>query len=142
MGTRSNDTSIMGESRLQQEIMLALGRSDKLRVFRNHIGGGWAGKHHRTPDNRVVIENPRFVKFGLPEGSSDLVGWRERTITPDDVGKTIAQFVCIEIKTAKGGLDDAQKRFLHLAEEMGCEVHVIRSEEEAQEIANNAIGRT
>lgn len=114
---------------------MALSENDKLRVFRNQVGGGWTGKSKRTRENRVVIEAPRFVHFGLPPGSSDLVGWRERKITQDDVGKTIAQFVCIEIKTATGRLDPDQKRWLELAEQMGCEVHVVRSVEEAQEIA-------
>ena len=37
--------------------------------------------------------------FGLSPGSSDEIGWKEKVITPDMVGKKIAIFQAIEIKT-------------------------------------------
>jgi len=50
------------------------------------------------------------IKFGVP-GSPDIVGMRPRVITQDDVGKTIAQFVGIEVKVGRDRLTDAQRRF-------------------------------
>ena len=37
--------------------------------------------------------------FGLSPGSSDEIGWKEKIITPEMVGKKIAIFQAIEIKT-------------------------------------------
>ena len=40
----------------------------------------------------------RVVKTGLGKGSSDLIGYTRKQITPDMVGKTIAVFTAIEVK--------------------------------------------
>ena len=71
------------------------------RLFRNSTGQAWAGKLlGRTADGQGVVVNPaRPVHFGLAVGSSDLIGWRPVTITPDMVGRTIAQFVALEAKS-------------------------------------------
>jgi len=37
--------------------------------------------------------------FGLSPGSSDEIGWKEKIVTPDMIGKKIAIFQAIEIKT-------------------------------------------
>lgn len=42
--------------------------------------------------------NTRYITTGLGVGSSDLVGWRVITITPDMVGKKFAQFAACEVK--------------------------------------------
>jgi hypothetical protein len=38
------------------------------------------------------------VRYGLAEGSADLVGWIPRVITAEMIGQTIAQFATIEVK--------------------------------------------
>ena len=58
------------------------------------------------------------IKFGVP-GSPDLIGMRARTITADDIGKTVAQFVGIEVKVGRDRLTDAQQRFGKKIDDMG-----------------------
>lgn len=67
-----------------QPIRLALSRGP-CRLFRNNVGS--------LPD-----KNGRWVSYGLFPGSGDLIGWRTVRITPDMVGRDIAQFVSVECK--------------------------------------------
>lgn len=64
------------------------------RLWRNNRGAG-------------MMESGNYVRYGLandsPElnkrlKSADLIGWRQVLITPDMVGKVIAQFVSVESK--------------------------------------------
>jgi hypothetical protein len=50
--------------------------------------------------------------MGLFPGSGDLIGWRTITITPDMVGKPIAQFLSIEVKTPTGRVRPDQRNWL------------------------------
>ncbi len=43
----------------------------------------------------------RWVQFGVGVGGSDLLGYQTRKIKSDDIGKKIAVFVALEIKTEK-----------------------------------------
>ena len=61
----------------------------------------------RNNSGALVDKTGRLVRFGLANDSKamneaikagDLIGWRERLITPDMVGDVIAQFVSIEAK--------------------------------------------
>jgi hypothetical protein len=79
----------VSEQGVQQDIRLALGSSPGLKVFRNNVGA------YKAPDGRVI-------RYGLFTGSGDLIGWRTVVITPDMVGRHIAQFMSIEVKTPKG----------------------------------------
>ena len=74
----------MSESKLLREIMLAapdLG----CRLLRNNVGV-----------LRDIYGN--YVRYGLGVGSSDCVGWTERTITRGMVGQKVAVFTAIETK--------------------------------------------
>jgi len=64
------------------------------RLFRNNVGAG-------------MLENGNFLRWGLANDSTvlnkqiksgDLIGLRPVLITDDMVGKTIGQFVSIEVK--------------------------------------------
>ncbi len=55
-------------------------------LFRNDNGMGY--RKDGTP-----------FRYGLQPGSGDIVGWKEITITADLVGKKLAVFQSIEIKT-------------------------------------------
>jgi hypothetical protein len=64
------------------------------RLWRNNRGAG-------------KLKNGNFVRWGLANDSkklgnklksADLIGWRPVIITPDMVGKVIAQFVSVETK--------------------------------------------
>lgn len=57
------------------------------RVFRNNVG------LFETKDGRKI-------RTGLCVGSSDLIGWVPMVVTPEMVGKRVAVFASIEVKTA------------------------------------------
>lgn len=56
------------------------------RIFRNNVG-------------LFYTKNGTPVRCGLVKGSSDFIGWKQVTITPDMVGKTVSVFCAVEIKT-------------------------------------------
>ena len=74
----------------------------------------------------VVIRQGRPLHAGLCVGSSDLVGWR----TVDGV----AQFVALEIKSAKGRPSAEQERFLDAAGKAGACAGIARSVSEAEQL--------
>jgi|TARA_B100001939_G_C16934159_1_gene615246 hypothetical protein len=110
------------ETKLQQEIRLALGTIPSLRLFRNQVG--------QLPDPRTG----RYVQFGLAKGSSDLVGFKTIKITPEMIGQEVAQFVSIEIKTERGKLTEVQENWLQKVKSSGGIVGVARSIQDALKI--------
>ena len=81
------------ESHIQSLVRLSEAR-DGCTLWRNNVGAG-------------KLDNGSFVRWGLANESeqmnrqiksSDLIGWRRVTITPQMVGRTIAQFVARETK--------------------------------------------
>ena len=126
----------MTESELLQQIRLTLGR--KLRLFRNNVGQAWVGQVHRR-GQEMWIKNPRVLHAGLCEGSSDLIGWKSITVTPDMVGKKVAVFTAIEVK--KPGRDTTQADHLRRQQAWidavvvdGGIGRIVRSEEELIEV--------
>lgn len=103
------------ETDLQQRIRLALGTRSDLRLFRNQVG--------QLPDPRTG----RPVQFGLARGSADLIGWRTITITPDMVGRQVAVFTSIEIKTPTGRIRPEQQAWLGAVQSAGGIGGVARS---------------
>lgn len=90
----------MTESNTMRRILLRVSRLLGVTMFRNNVGLGWSGKlvRHDQATGTVVLANARPVKFGLIKGSSDLVGWRSRVVTPDMVGQPVAIFAAVEVK--------------------------------------------
>lgn len=88
----------MSESRVLREVQLEASRLGA-RVLRNQVG-------------QYKLADGRYLRSGLCVGSSDLIGWYSRTITPHDVGSTIAVFTAIECKSGSGRLSDEQKQFI------------------------------
>jgi len=83
----------MQESDVQNSVRLAASR-EGWRLWRNNSGA-------------FKDERGRVVRYGLANDSpkvnaciksSDLIGWRRLTITPDMVGQTVAVFVARECK--------------------------------------------
>ncbi|MGR3179798.1 MAG: hypothetical protein ACUZ8E_17300 [Candidatus Anammoxibacter sp.] len=67
--------------------------------------------------NARGYDRERKVKYGLgPDGASDEIGFYTVTITPEMVGKQVAVFAAIEIKTPGGKTDKErlhnQKKFV------------------------------
>jgi hypothetical protein len=110
---------VKSESAVQSEIRLAA-HDAGVRLWRNNVGVA------RDPKGRAV-------RFGLANESKnvneriksgDLIGWREVVITPDMVGKTLAQFVSIECKRegyrpGKTKREIAQRRWAQLIVDAG-----------------------
>jgi hypothetical protein len=74
------------------------------------------------------------VRYGLQPGSSDLIGWRTVTITPEMVGQQVAVFTSIEVKTATGRVKPEQKLWLDKVQAAGGIAGVARSVEDALRI--------
>ncbi len=72
-------------------------------------------------------------------GGSDLIGWTPVKITPDMVGKKIAVFTAIEVKTPTGRATDDQINFLHRLAQDGGIGGIARSPEEAVGIIQTKI---
>jgi len=106
---------------VQNEIRIALGRDAVL--FRNNVGTAWTGDVTRLKDGSLLIRNPRPLHAGLCKGSSDLIGWRSITVTPDMVGEKIAVFCAVEVKDGRGRPTKDQVHFINTlvgAGGLGC----------------------
>jgi hypothetical protein len=108
----------MNETTILQRIRLALGRVPGLRLFRQNVGA-------------LKDEHGRIVRFGLHPGSADLIGWRSVEITPDMVGRRVAVFTSIEVKTPTGRLRPDQANWQAQVEEAGGIAIIARSESDA-----------
>jgi len=124
----------MSERAIQNEILLAASAGGYT-LFRNNVGQGWQGQVSDLPAGTLIqlpsgirfwldgrcklIANPRPLNAGLCIGSSDLIGWRPILIGPEHMGSTIAQFVGVEVKTAKGRESKPQATFRRVVTEAG-----------------------
>lgn len=128
----------MSEHAIQNEIRLAI--SGKATIFRNNVGTGYVGDVYRPNSIQtvtvspadVVIRNARILHAGLCEGSSDLIGWRSLTITPEMVGQTVAVFAALEVKSKTGRATAGQKNFCQRVIEAGGFAGIVKSPEEAK----------
>jgi hypothetical protein len=115
------------ETDLQQRIRLALGQLPDIRLWRNNSG--------KLPDPRTG----RWVQFGVASpGGSDLIGYRSITITPDMVGRTVAVFTAIEVKTPTGRATPAQRHFIDHIRRAGGIAGIVRSVADAQRILGDS----
>jgi len=111
------------EKQIQHEIHIGLTESN---MFRNNVGTA------KTSTGSVV-------KFGLCPGSSDLIGWTEIEITPEMVGKRMAIFTGLEVKTATGRASEKQKKFIERVIRAGGISGIVRSLEDARRLIKNWI---
>ena len=115
----NNIIVLSNEAYVQNKIRLAVGHG-KIRLFRNNTGA-------------LLDIKGRLVKFGLCKGSSDLIGFKTITITPDMVGKEVAIFSAIEVKD-KGKATDEQKKFIDIIQNAGGIAGVAKNVNEAKKI--------
>ncbi len=104
-----------------RRLMVAIGR--RATVFRNHVG-------------MIHDERGQVHRFGLCVGSSDLIGWTTRTVTPDMVGQRVAIFTAIEVKTLTGQPTDQQSHFLETVHRAGGIAFIARSEADLARLGN------
>jgi hypothetical protein len=103
------------------------------RLFRNNTATAWVGDVRRE-GTTVILRNARVLHAGLVVGSSDTIGWRSMTITPDMVGRKVAVFAAIEIKNGKDRLRPEQKQFIDAVKQAGGIAGVAREPEDAAKI--------
>jgi len=117
------------ESKIQQEIMLALGSRPDVRIFRNQVGFGYIGNAERHGSD-VFIRNARGVRMGLCAGSADLIGWKTIQITGGMVGSAVAQFLSVEVKNTHGRVATNQENWMVQVRNAGGLAVVARSSDE------------
>lgn len=110
----------MRENEIQNQILRAVGSRKDCRLFRNHVG-------------KLQDKFGKWHSFGLMPGSADLVGWKALTIQPEDVGKTIAVFLSIEVKSENGTLRKEQEAWRDAVLRHGGIAIVAKSAQEAEE---------
>jgi len=102
------------EQAIQQSIILAHSKGPT-RLLRNNCG------QCQTKDGRVI-------RYGVGNpGGSDLIGFHTVTITPDMVGRQVAVFTALEVKTPTGRATEQQQRFLAMVEAHGGIAGIARS---------------
>lgn len=109
----------LSEASIQQHIRLALAQAGAA-IFRNNIGAYMDPKTGRP------------IKYGVCNpGGSDLIGWTPVVITPDMVGKTVAVFTAVEVKTENGRPTEAQLNFIAQVLKAGGYAGIARSPADA-----------
>lgn len=104
----------MKETNILKETMIEASRLG-LVVFRNNRGLFY------------TLDKKRKVRAGLEiNGSSDLIGWTKIKIDSSMIGKEIAVFTAIEVKTEKGVLSKEQAHFIEKSSENGAISFVIK----------------
>lgn len=110
----------MSETDLVNTVRLRFSRGD-VRLFRNNVGV-------------LTDAKGNHVTYGLCVGSSDLIGWRSVTVTPEMVGRTVAVFVAAEGKAKRGRVTDAQHAFIRTVREAGGLAGVFYAPEDVERI--------
>lgn len=137
----------MSEKDIQSDILVTYNR-DGIRLFRNQVGSGWQGDVTRGPSTYsmrlnagdVLIRNARFLSAGLHPGSPDLIGWHTIEITPDMVGKKVAVFVGVEVKTKTGKPTPEQTNFVKQILDAGGIAGIARSVNDLEDIIHHEDG--
>jgi virulence-associated protein VagC len=130
------------ESIIWKLVLLAVSRIRGVKLFRNNVGQAWTspksftlkkGQVYHARGGERVLMTPYPINFGLMKGSGDGIGWRTLTITPEMVGRDIAQFVSVETKTDKGRVREEQETWQANVNKAGGLAVIVRSAEEAEE---------
>ncbi len=109
----------MTEPELIRAILVAASRCGA-RLFRNNTGLGWTGSRiRRNPDGSITIFDPRPLRAGLCEGSSDLIGW-----------SPTGQFMATEAKYGSTSTTKPQHNFIRAVNASGGIGIIARSVED------------
>lgn len=104
----------MPESDIITDIRVAATRLGA-RLFRNNVGVAY--RRDGVP-----------IRFGLQPGSHDLIGWTPVTIKAEHVGRTLAVFTGVEVKTPHTSTEKHQSKFHEAVAHAGGISIVARSE--------------
>ena len=108
-------------------------------LYRNNVRLVFTGDVKQHVGVSVNIFNARPIKFGLCPGSSDLIGWTTIEITPEMVGRSVAVFTAVEVKSATGRASKKQKNFIKRIHDCGGIAGIARSLDDAESIVNRYI---
>jgi hypothetical protein len=100
------------------------------RLFRQNVGLGWVGRIVRKTAETVTLANPRPLHAGLCKGSSDIIGWTPVVVTADMVGRRVAVFTALEVKTPGVPTTDEQAAFVRAVREAGGYAAVVKNVED------------
>jgi hypothetical protein len=118
-GVESGDLG-MSETQIQQAVRLSCSQGPA-RLWRNNSG--------KLPDPKTG----RWVQFGVASpGGSDLIGYRQVVIGPEHIGRTMAVFTAVEVKSATGRATAEQRAFIQHVEQAGGIAGVVRSVDDAK----------
>jgi hypothetical protein len=124
------------ESNILKEILLACSQGGA-RIFRNNTAVAWVGTKLKSAPGTVMLKDARPLHAGLCQGSSDLIGWKTVTISTDMIGKKIAVFTAIEVKSKTGRVTPEQLNFIQQVRNSGGISGIARDAEQAQQIINS-----
>lgn len=110
----------MTEADIQNSIRLAISNGP-IRLWRNTVGN-------------YELKDGRRIRAGLATGSPDLIGFKSVYVSPDMIGKRVALFAGVEVKSESGRLHPEQERFLQMLAEAGAISGVARSVEDAKRV--------
>lgn len=107
----------MSETSISQRIQLEAG-AQGVTLLRNNNGAAY------DKAGRLIRYGLGHVAPNQPMRSSDLIGWVPVVITPEMVGRTVAVFTAVEVKTEgwKRPTDErerAQEKFINLVRDSG-----------------------
>lgn len=110
----------VSEKTIQAEVQMAASQLGA-RLFRNQVG-------------QYQLADGRWLSSGLCVGSSDLIGWKPVTITQDMVGKTVAQFLAVEVKRPGQKPSIEQRAFIAAVCASGGCAGVVTSQTELRQL--------
>jgi hypothetical protein len=118
-------------SRIMKQVQIDWTRENRGRLFPNQSGKAWLGRIIDLPRGKR-IEFPKMIKYGLANGSSDLIGWEFRKTNPviykgEPIRIEACIFCSIEVKTkAYPKLSTKQIDWLNAVVKAGGRAYVAR----------------
>lgn len=137
------------ETKIVHEVMIAVTKAGG-RAFKNVRGGMYpiasikpllaAIFKAKWADVVKLARSIHPLLAGLcAPGSSDLIGWTTIIVTPDMVGRKLAIFTAVEVKTEDGVVDPDQYKFIDVVTEAGGFAGVARSPQDALKIMQQSV---
>jgi len=89
--------------------------------------------------NNVGFDAQNKVKYGLMPGSSDLIGWTQIEITPHHIGRKLAIFTAIEVKSQTDKATKEQINFIEQVRGSGGIAGIAHNVEEARGVIDDYV---
>ena len=125
------------EQNVSNDAAIALSKAGG-KSFRNNVGSAWTGikvrEYTENGERYMILKAPRWITFGLTEGSADRIGWLPVKITAAMVGHVFARFLSMEMKAAKGRARPKQVNWHDTVLRDGGLSGFVRSNDDVQKI--------